>query len=173
MNFISRMKLVILSRSPFRNRLCDNQFKIMSSISIALQNHECSYADWFRYIEEMSGPDELALYSLSRKYGIHTAVFNKSYVWTTLMNHIHVSDEDIITRCGVNVVFLGPTKYGIIKNIRVPQSQPSKPPKAGIKRSQGKVTCRDGTRHTAEAPVVGPHNHEQEHLVHLDNKTTV
>ena len=107
--------------------LCDNRFEITSSIAIALRNHERSYADWFRYIEEMSGPDELALYSLSRKHGIHTAVFNKTYVWTTLMNHINVPDEDIIAKCGVNLVFLGPTKYGIIKNIRTPQPQPVKP----------------------------------------------
>ena len=25
-------------------------------------------------------PDELALYGLSRKYGVHTAIFNRSYV---------------------------------------------------------------------------------------------
>ena len=126
--------------------LCDNRFEITTSISIALRNHERSYADWFRYIEDMSGPDELALYSLSRKYGVHTAVFNKSFVWTTLMNHIHVSDEDIIGKCGVNLVFLGPTKYGIIKNIRTPHPQPPKPSVSSNKRTKGKVTCRDNVR---------------------------
>ena len=126
--------------------LCDNWFEITSSISIALRNHERSYADWFRYIEDMSGPDELALYSLSRKYGVHTAVFNKSYVWTTLMNHINIPDEEIIGKCGVNLVFLGPTKYGIIKNIRTPQPQPPKPTSSGNKRAKGKVTCRDNSR---------------------------
>ena len=85
--------------------LCDNRFEITTSIGIALRNHERSYAEWFRYIEDMSGPDELALYSLSRKHGIHTAVFSKTYVWTTLMNHISLSDEDIIAKCGVNLVF--------------------------------------------------------------------
>ena len=126
--------------------LCDNRFEITNSISIALRNHERSYADWFRYIEDRSGPDELALYSLSRKYGVHTAVFNKSYVWTTLMNHINVTDEDIIAKCGVNLVFLGPTTYGIIKNIRTPQPQPGKTSIISSKRSRGKVTCRDSTR---------------------------
>ena len=94
----------------------------------------------------MSGPDELALYSLSRKHGIHTAVFNKTYVWTTLMNHINVPDEEIIAKCGVNLVFLGPTKYGIIKNIRTPHPQPAKTPTTCNKCSTGKVTCRNGSR---------------------------
>ena len=126
--------------------LCDNRFEITSSISIALQNHKRTYADWFRYIEDMSGPDELALYSLSRKYGIHTAVFNKTYMWTTLMNHVNIPDEEIIAKCGVNLVFLGPTKYGIIKNIRTPHPQVPKAPTTSSKRSKGKVTCRNGSR---------------------------
>ena len=126
--------------------LCDNRFEITSSISIALRNHERTYADWFRYIEEMSGPDELALYSLSRKYGVHTSIFNKSYIWTTLMNHVNVSDEDIIAKSGVNLVFLGPTKYGIIKNIRAPHPQPPKPPTSSSRRTRGKTTVRDSTR---------------------------
>ena len=125
--------------------LCDNRFEITSSIAIALRNHERSYADWFRYIEDMSGPDELALYSLSRKHGIHTAVFNKTYVWTTLMNHINVPDEEIIENCGVNLVFLGPCKYGIIKNIRTPQPQSTKPPPTSSKRTAAKVTCRNSS----------------------------
>ena len=126
--------------------LCDNRFEITSSISIALRNHERSYAEWFRYIEDRSGPDELALYSLSHKHSIHTAVFNKTYVWTTLMNHINVPDEEIIAKCGVNLVFLGPTKYGIIKDIRTPHPQPAKPPTTATKRSKVKVTCRNGSR---------------------------
>ena len=43
-------------------------------------------------------------------------------------------------------MFLGPTKYGIIKNIRTPQPQATKPSTTGSKRSKGKVTCRNGSR---------------------------
>ena len=75
--------------------LCDNRLEITNCISIALRNHEQSYAEWFKFVDDKSGPDELALYSLSRKYGIHTSVYNKSYVWMTLMNHMTRSDDDI------------------------------------------------------------------------------
>ena len=73
------------------------------------------------YVDDKSGPDELALYSLSHKHGIHASVFNKSYMWTTLMDHVNRSDEEIIALCGVNLVFLGPTIYGIIHDIRTLQ----------------------------------------------------
>ena len=44
--------------------LCDNRLEVTHCISIALRNHEQSYAEWFKYVDDKSGPDELALYSL-------------------------------------------------------------------------------------------------------------
>ena len=129
--------------------LCDHRHEITQSIGIALQNNEMSYAEWFRYINDQSGPDELALYSLSRKHGIHTSVFNKSYVWTTLMNHVNRTDDEIISLSGINLVYLGATTYGIIRDIRTPHLQPNPtPPKMPGQTSKraGKVTCRSGTR---------------------------
>ena len=128
--------------------LCDNRNAITHCIGIALQNHEMSYTEWFKYVDDKSGPDELALYSLSRKHGIHTSVFNKSYVWTTLMDHISRSDEEIIALSGVNLVFLGPTTYGIICNIRPLQPNSSS---SSLQSSEqpskwgSKVTCWDST----------------------------
>ena len=68
--------------------LCDHRMEVTDCISIVLRNHERTYAEWFRYVDSCSSPDELALYCLSRKHGIHTSVFNKSYTWTTLSNHL-------------------------------------------------------------------------------------
>ena len=129
--------------------LCDNRHRITECISIALLNHEFTYAEWFKYVDAQSGPDELALYSLVRKYGIHTSVYNKSYVWTTLMNHISRTDEEIFKLSGVNLVYLGPTVYGIIREIRAPQpgSVVSKHgPSTTSSKCTGKTTCRDSSR---------------------------
>ena len=129
--------------------LCDNRHQIMECISIALWNHEFTYAEWFKYVDAQSGPDELALYSLARKYGIHTSVYNKSYVWTTLMNHISRTDEEIFKLSGVNLVYLGPTVYGIIHEIRAPQpgTVVLKPgPSTNSSKCTGKTTCRDSSR---------------------------
>ena len=107
-----------------------------------------SYTEWFKYVDDKSGPDELALCSPSHKYGIHTSVFNKSYMWTTLMDHVNRSDEEIIALCGVNLVFLGPTIYGIICDIRTPQpvSNLISLRSSGQSLKQGsKVTCLDST----------------------------
>ena len=131
--------------------LCNHCHEITQSISIALCNHEMSYAEWYRYINDQSGPDELALYSLSRKHGIHTSVFNKSYVWMTLMNHVNRPDDEIISLCGINLVYLGATTYGIIRDIRTPhpQQQPNPTPPKTLGHSSkcaNKVTCRSSSR---------------------------
>ena len=129
--------------------LCDNCLEITNCINIALRNHERTYAEWFKYVDDNSGPDELALYSLSRKFGIHTSVYNKSYVWTTLMNHITRSDEELYQLSGVNLIYLGETNYGIIREIRVPQPdtvQPTPKSRGHTSKKKGKVMCRDNSR---------------------------
>ena len=128
--------------------LCDNRHQITECISIALRNHEFTYAEWLKYVDAQSGPDELALYSLSRKYGIHTSVYNKSYVWTTLMNHISRTDEEIFKLSSVNLVYLSLTVYGIIREIHAPQpgSVVLKPaPSTNLSKCTGKTTCRDSS----------------------------
>ena len=72
------------------------------------------------------------------------------YMWTTLMNHVSRSDEEIIALSGVNLVYLGPTTYGIIHDICTPQPQPDlapTPPKPSGQTSKcaGEVTCRDSS----------------------------
>ena len=131
--------------------LCDNRHEITQNIGIALRNHEMTYAEWFKFIDDQSCPDELALYSLSQKHGIHMSVFNKSYIWTTLMNHMNRSDEEILSLSGVNLVYLGSTMYGIIRDIRTPQPQSElipTPPKTSGQTSKrtGKITCRSSSR---------------------------
>ena len=106
-----------LIKESLQEWLCDNWNEIAQCIGITLRNHEKSYAEWFRYVDSRSGPDELALYGLSRKYGRETAIFNKSYLWTTLADHVLRSDEEIITLCSINLVFPDQTMYGIIKKI--------------------------------------------------------
>ena len=69
--FDSQMDGEIVKES-LQEWLCDNRNEITQCISIVLRNHEMSYAEWFKYVDDKSGPDELALYSLSRKHGIQT-----------------------------------------------------------------------------------------------------
>ena len=133
--------------------LCDNCHEVTECISITLRNHERTYTEWFKYFDDSSGPDELALYCLSHKMGIHTAVFNKSYIWTTLPDHVTHSDEEIMQLCGVNLVFLGPTKYGILRDIRHPNSgahvepaiAPTPKPSQASHPWNKKTTCHEGT----------------------------
>ena len=139
-----------ITKENLQEWLCDNRLEVTECISIALHNHECSYAKWFRYVDSCSGPDKLALYCVLRKMGIHTAVFNKSYIWTTLADHITCTDEEIIQLCGVNLVFLGPAHYGILRDIRWPSKNmgPVVNPKSSTPNPpthRNKITtCHDG-----------------------------
>ena len=45
-----------LVKESVQEWLCDNRHQINECISIALRNNEQSYAEWFKYIEEKSGP---------------------------------------------------------------------------------------------------------------------
>ena len=138
-----------LIKESFQEWLCDNRNEITECIGITLRNHEKSYSEWFRYVDSRSGLDELALYGLSRKYSVQTAVFNKSYVWTTLADHVLHSDEEILSLCSVNLLFLDEMTYGIIRKIRAPN-----PPDTEQKtQSTGKMcqksskkTCQDTTQ---------------------------
>ena len=140
-----------LIKEALQEWLCDNRLEITTCISIALRNHERSYAEWFKYVDDKSGPDELALYSLSRKYGVHTSIYNKSYVWTTLMNHMTRSDDEIYRLNGVNLVYLNETTYGIIREIHPPQldtvdtTKPIPKPRGRASKKIKKVTCRDSS----------------------------
>ena len=138
-----------LIKESLQEWLSDNRLEITQCISIALRNHELSYTKLFKYVDDKAGPDELALYSLSRKYGIHTSVYSKRYVWTTLMNHMSRSDEEIFQLSGVNLVYLDETTYGIIREIRAPQLDVVNPaPKqhGHTSKKSGKVRCRDSSR---------------------------
>ena len=131
--------------------LCDNRHEVTECISIALRNHERTYSEWFWYVDSSPGPDELALYCLARKHGVQVAVFNKSYVWTTLSKHLDRTNDEIIQLCGVNLVFIGPCEYGILRDIRRPvqsilvHTNPKTPTSGKPKMSKTikKTTCRE------------------------------
>ena len=149
--------------------LCDNRYEITNCISIALRNHECTYAEWFKYVDDKSGPDELALYCLSRKHGLHTSIVNKSYIWTTLSDHLTRTDEEILNLCGVNLVYLGPTTYSILCDICRPSSEASGSTlTAAMTRSahtvpqrQCKTTCQSSSRgHESTSKKDRAHGHK-------------
>ena len=78
-------------------------------------------------------------------------MLNKSYIWTTLSNHLARSDDEIIELCGVNLVFLGPARYGILRKICRPLLQSSSDSTTCVSASSitpnvrsRKTTCHEG-----------------------------
>ena len=54
-----------LIKENLQEWMCDNSWEITNCISIALNMHERTYSEWFRYVDECSSLDKLALYCLS------------------------------------------------------------------------------------------------------------
>ena len=64
------------------------------------------------------------------------------------MNHVSRTNEEIFKLSSVNLVYLGLTVYGIIREIRAPQPgtvvfKPGPPTKSS--KDSGKTTCRDSS----------------------------
>ena len=82
-----------------------------------------SFASWFRMSEENRSPDELLIYCLSKMSKRHTVIFNKSFPWSTLSSYISYNDVEIAERSTVLLIYVGVSKYAIIKP--APQQEPS------------------------------------------------
>ena len=66
------------------------------------------------------------------------------------MNPVNRPDDEIISLSGINLVYLGATTYGIIRDIRTPrphqQPNPTPPKMPGhSSKHANKVTCRSGS----------------------------
>ena len=51
-----------LIKESLQEWMCDNRREIITCVSIALNNHEWSYAEWFKYVDDCSGPDGPVLF---------------------------------------------------------------------------------------------------------------
>ena len=103
--------------------ICDNHLEVTNSISTTLRAKKISFANWFRMSEENRSPDELLIYCLSKMSKQHTVIFNKSFPWSTLNNYISYNDVEIAERSTVLLIYVGVSKYAIIK--LAPQPEPS------------------------------------------------
>ena len=87
--------------------------------------------------------------------GRHTVVFNKSFCWSTLRNHISYSDAEIIERSAVLLIYVGVSKYAIIQSKpKIPYNVGNVPNsrKGGLSKRKKPVgkkqTCRSTVRKT-------------------------
>ena len=103
--------------------ICDNRLEVTNSISTTLRAKKISFANWFQMSEEYRSPDELLIYCLSKMSKRHTVIFNKSFPWSTLSNHSSYNDVEIAERSTVLLIYVGISKYAIIK--MAPQPEPS------------------------------------------------
>ena len=92
------------------------------------------------------------------------------------MNHISRTDEEIYKLSGINLVYLGPTVYGIIRDIGAPQPDPIviKPrPTSNLPKRAGKTMCRDSCHGRARSSSKSRSNIEQQKSTHTDRPQTL
>ena len=129
--------------------------EVSNAVGTTLRTKKITFGDWFRHSEEDRSPDELIVYCLSKMSGRHTVVFNKSYCWSTLRNHMSYSDAEIIERSAVLLIYVGVSKYAIIQTkpkIPYNMGNVSKSGKGGSSKRKKPVvkkqTCRSTARKT-------------------------
>ena len=136
--------------------ICDNHLEVTNNVSATLRAKKMSFASWFRMSEENRSPDELLIHCLSKMSKRHTVIFNKNFPWSTLSNNISYNDVDIAKRSTVELIYVGVSKYAIIKP--APQPVPLNTvnePVATLRkrRSTGKTTCRTTRKRANKDPV--------------------
>ena len=139
--------------------ICDNRLEVTNSISTTLRAKKISFANWFRMSEENRSPDELLIYCLSKMSKRHTVIFNKSFPWSSLSNYISYNDVEIAKQSTVQLIYVGVSKYAIIKP--APQPEPSNTINEPVttprkQKSTGKTTCRTTRKRANKDPALPP-----------------
>ena len=75
----------------------------------------------------------------------HTVIYNNNFPWSTLSHNISYNEVEIAKRSSVQLIYVGVSKYAIIKP--APQPEPSNTVNEPVatprkRKSTGKTTCR-------------------------------
>ena len=139
-------------REKVQTWICDNRMEVTKAVSTTLRAKKVSFGDWFRSSEENRSPDELIVYCLAKMSKRHTVIFNKSFPWSTLVNYMSYTDNEIVERSTVLLIYVGVSNYAIIQskpkipyNIGKPAS-PNKGRKSTKKKIPTKTNCRSSRR---------------------------
>ena len=141
-------------REKVQTWICDNRMEVTNAVSTTLRAKKVTFGDWFRSSENNRSPDELIVYCLAKMSKCHTVIFNKSFAWSTLLNYMSYTDNEIVERSTVLLIYVGVSNYAII------QSKPKIPYNIGksaspcrgkktTKKKKTKTTCRTTTRKTS------------------------
>ena len=77
------------------------------------------FADWLHDMKSDYTPsNELALYCLSKMYLWHVHVHTKKLYWTTVQHTWGDSERDVMGKCELSLVYMGPGKFGKFVSLR-------------------------------------------------------
>ena len=98
-------------------KLIKAEYELYSTVGrVVLNVRGCDLDTW---LEEMDSnitiPDELMLYALSRAYNRHTFVLCKDRIWSTLEITGFMDDLDIFNACHVHLAYVDSSVYAELK----------------------------------------------------------
>ena len=80
----------------------------------------------------------------------HTMILNKSFAWSTLSNYISLSDMEIMQQSSIILIYVGVSKYAVLKpswTVKIPELTPPTLNKPRKRKAVSKTTCRSGGKH--------------------------
>ena len=95
-------------------RLDLNYYKKIRHVILGLKN--INIMQWMDVMEKPTvAADELAIFILSKLYGKHTVIYNKSKPWSTLDPPYLMSETELHDNCQIHLVHIGKDSYGILR----------------------------------------------------------
>ena len=95
-------------------RLDLNYYKRIGHVILGFKN--INLLQWMDVMEKPSVVvDELAIFALSKVYGKHTVIYNKSKPWSTLDPPYPMSETELHDNCQIHLVHVGKDSYGILR----------------------------------------------------------
>ena len=105
--------------------MCDNRRELVANFSIAFKQRDLSVASRMVKIKKDNEPaDEYVIYCLSQMYGLHSVLFTKHELWSTISHQFNMTKEEIFDKSQIKLIYLGPGQYVEIKHVRQPAAPP-------------------------------------------------
>ena len=102
-----------------------NKEVIDSAVHITLEKRGSDINFWRLGIRHPGNADcEVTLYCLCKMFHKHIMVHTMGWYWTTVSHKLNESEEEVATKCDINLVYLGGSRYAVatkLDNTNVPK----------------------------------------------------
>ena len=105
----------------------------------SFKTHRTDFNWWILAIINKRRPgDELTLFCLCKIYHRHAIVYTENEYWTTLADTRNLTEDEVVSRCDIVLVYLGDNKFcEVVKS----NKESSMPPRKRVTKSLRELRC--------------------------------